>query len=284
MMMAGAHEHRVSSQDFYNQELEMKVPTIRELLQQDRPLLGAWHYIPHYDYTGLIAEAGYDFILIDNEHGGRSIESIQHSVMAANARGVPAIVRCHDKQQWAIEEVLDIGAQGVLMPILETVEDAKLLARSARFAPTGERGFCPMQRSGRYGANFDIVTNSDRDIFVAGILETPLAYENLDEILKVPGIDAFQPGPGDLSIRMGFPVFPTNPKVLKLLETAYDKIIAAGKIAWNPGTPEMGLVDLKKTGVRMFAAGSDTDLLHFLREKRLAAAKQIEEARKSLKK
>src|SRR5205085_2204720 len=111
------------------------------------------HYLPHYDWTGLIAEAGFDFIVIDMEHGARSIEAIQLSVMAANARGVPAIVRTLDKVQWAIEQALDIGAQGVLVPTVESAEDARLVVQSSRFAPLGDRGHCPMQRAGRYGAN-----------------------------------------------------------------------------------------------------------------------------------
>lgn len=252
----------------------MQVPTIRELLARKSVLLGGGHYIPHYDYTGLIANAGFDFIFIDAEHGNRSIESLQHCVNAANAYDVPAIVRANDKTEAAIEQVLDIGAQGVMMPTLETVDDAELLVRAARFAPEGDRGWSSLIRCADYGA--DPLFHKTADVFVVGLIESPRGFENLDEILKVPGIDAFMPGPGDLTVRMGLEF--GDPVVTEMLMTAYQKITDAGKIAWSGGGwgPKLN-ADHIAAGARMINTAADAHLLRYLRGQREALETELKD-------
>lgn len=250
------------------------VPTIRELLDRKHVLLGAGHYLPHYDYTGLITAAGFDFIFIDAEHGNRSIESLQHCVTTANRYGVPAIVRAMDKTQGDIEQVLDIGAQGVMMPTLETVEDAELLVSSARFGPTGDRGWNPFGPWTGYSQDQSSFKNNHAEVFVVGLIETPRGHENLDAILKVPGIDAFMPGPGDLAVKLGAEM--GAPEVWEMVSNATQKIVEAGKIAWAGGYGGAKLdADAVAEGTRMVNAASDSGLLGYLRDKRVALEKEL---------
>jgi 2-keto-3-deoxy-L-rhamnonate aldolase RhmA len=245
------------------------VPTIKGLLDQKQVLLGAGHYLPNYDYTGMIAAAGFDFIFIDAEHGNRSIESLHHCVTTANRYGMPAIVRAFDKTQGDIEQVLDIGAQGVMMPTLETVEDAELLVRSARFGPTGDRGWNPFGAWTGYTQDQNSYRNERADVFVVGLIETPLGHENLDDILQVPGIDAFMPGPGDLSVKLGAEM--GAPEVWEMVAVATQKIVDAGKIAWSGGYGGAKYdADAVAAGTRMVNAASDSGLLGFMRLKREA--------------
>ncbi|MEN2739554.1 aldolase/citrate lyase family protein [Microbacterium sp. X-17] len=209
------------------------VPTIRELLAQKEVLVGAGQYIPHYDYSGLLASAGFDFIFLDAEHGNRGIESLAACINAANVYGVPVIARAMDKTQGDIEQLLDVGASGVMMPAVETVEDAELLVRSARFGPKGDRGWNPMTRWNDYTMSPATIRETDTSIFVAALIETPLGHENLDDILAVDGIDAVMAGPGDLAVKMGAPL--GGPETMELVFNAYTKILAAGKIAWSGG-------------------------------------------------
>ncbi|MBR7825673.1 hypothetical protein KDK95_05090 [Actinospica sp. MGRD01-02] len=240
------------------------VPTIRELLSRKEVLIGAGHYLPHYDYTGLIASAGFDFVFLDAEHGSRGIESLAACVNAANVYGVPVIARAMDKTQGDIEQLLDIGASGVMMPAVETAEDAELLVRSARFGPKGDRGWNGMIRWNDYSSRLDTIRGTDSDIFVAALIETPLGHENLDEILNVEGIDAVMPGPGDLAVKMGVPV--GSPEADELVFTAYKKIVEAGKIAWSGGgRGAKGAVPHIAAGARMINGASDGYLFRWLR-------------------
>lgn len=241
------------------------VPTIRELLARKKVLVGAGQYIPHYDYSGLIASAGFDFIFLDAEHGNRTIESLAACINAANVYGVPVIGRAKDKTQGDIEQLLEIGASGVMMPAVETVEDAELLVRSARFGPIGDRGWNPMTRWNDYTSDPTTVRATDTSVFVAALIETPLGHENLDDILKVEGIDAIMAGPGDLAIKMGLPM--GSDEVYEYVYRAYRKSVEAGKIVWSGGGgPPSHCVRHLEEGARMIHAASDGSMFKWMRE------------------
>lgn len=243
------------------------VPSIRELLDTKHVLLGAGHYLPNYDYTGLIANSGVDFIFLDGEHGNRSIESLQHCVTTANRYGVPVITRAVDKSQADIEQALDIGSQGVMMPTVETVEDAELLVNSARFGPVGDRGWNPFGPWAEYSQDPNSSKNAYSEVFVAALIETPLGHENLDAILKVPGIDGVMAGPGDLAVKMGAPM--GSQEVWDMVNSASQKIIAAGKIAWSGGYgSSQADADQIAAGVRMVNAASDSGLRKYMVDRR----------------
>lgn len=241
------------------------VPTIRELLDRKKVLVGAGQYIPHYDYAGMMASAGFDFIFLDAEHGNRSIESLAACINAANVYGVPVIARAKDKTQGDIEQVLEIGASGVMMPAVETVADAELLVKSARFGPRGDRGWNPMTRWNDYTGDPGTIRATDTSVFVAALIETPLGHENLDDILKVEGIDAVMPGPGDLAVKMGLPL--GSAEVDEYVFAAYRKTLDAGKIAWAGGGAGAKVAARHvAAGARLVNGASDGSFFKWLRD------------------
>ena len=233
------------------------------ILQQDLTI-GTFQQLLDPGITESLALCGFDYLILDLEHTARSIESANACIMAAAAHNIPMIARVREKEQSLIEQVLDAGAQGVLVPTVETVEDCELIAKSARFAPEGTRGWCNVLPAKRwmnewendpYGDDFNPATycrQANKDIFVAALVESPLGIENLSEMIKVDGIDAFFLGSGDLSIRMGKMLW--DPEVAALIADAINKIQKAGKISCP-----IGLVDnvekLYKNGSKMMMLG-----------------------------
>jgi 4-hydroxy-2-oxoheptanedioate aldolase len=237
---------------------EMARRVLKDLLNGTETLIGMWQWILDPDITELFGAAGYDFILLDLEHTGRSIESARHCILAASVADIPIIVRVMELQQFLIEQVLDAGAQGVLVPQVETKQQCLDIVRYAKYAPEGERGsggwsaarWLPGPNTPDHRAKIN-----DR-VFVSVIIETPLAMANLEDMLTVDGIDAFMPGPGDLSVRLG--TSGTDASVTELIERAHQKIAAAGRIAWAAGGDP---VRMRELGARMVCLGSDLQVL-----------------------
>ncbi|MCD8369285.1 MAG: aldolase/citrate lyase family protein [Clostridiales bacterium] len=186
------------------------------------------------DVTESVCCAGFDIVVFDLEHTGKTIESAYPCIMVAYAKNVPALIRTADKDQHFIEQALDAGAQGVVVPTIETVEDCINLVKAAKYAPMGTRGYCPMTATTRWmnHVSSDLLTyanDANRDTFILAMIETPEGIKNLPEMLKVDGIDGFHLGPGDYGMRVGKNVW--DPETAKVLEDASELITNAGKIS-----------------------------------------------------
>lgn len=228
---------------------------LKDMIKQQDLTIGLFQQIVDPDVTENLALAGFDYIILDLEHTGKTIESAYPCIMAAYGRDVPMLVRVTEKAQWLIEQALDAGAQGVIVPTVETVEDCELIIKSARYAPEGERGMCPVIPASRWMNNYCSETytkDANRDIFVGVLVETPLGIKNLPEMLKVDGIDAFLLGSGDLSIRLGKSMW--DPEVKEIIANAMNQITAAGKISVPIGLLS-NISDLHKNGAKMVMLG-----------------------------
>ena len=235
----------------------MAKKVIREMLQAGSIPVGFWQFIPSPDITEMIGEAGSDFVLLDTEHTSASVDAIRQCVTAADAVNMPTIVRVAEKnQRFMIEQVLDAGAQGVLVPTVESRDEALFAVQSAKFAPQGERGYCPAARSGRWSGLPDVVARANEEVFVAVIVESPLGLANLREILAVDGLDAVMLGARDLSLRLGPDVEAGS--LQNILDDASRTISASNKVGW------ISLGDLslaRRSGARMVCAGADASML-----------------------
>ncbi len=234
---------------------------LKDLFKQQDLVISVFQQIIDPDVTWNLGQTGIDCIILDLEHTGKTMEAAKLCITAANAVDVPVIVRVYDKFQWMIEQALDAGAQGVLVPTVETVEEAKLIVRSGRFAPEGERGYCPVVPAQRWMNNFNWETYTNdvnRDIFLAALVESPLGFQNLPDMLKVDGIDAWFTGRVDLSIRIAgsFAMDGTlNQKVDQMEMDAIKLIAAAGKIA-APIANASNIARYYAAGSRMVMAGT----------------------------
>lgn len=212
----------------------------------------------------LMKTAGFDFLFIDLEHGAISIETAASLSVAALDAGITPLVRVPHMDLKLATRCLDGGALGIVVPHVDTAEDARTIADALRFAPTGHRsiagnypqfGFAPVSAK-------DAVPALNEATLVVAMIETPRAVENVDAIAAVPGIDALLMGTNDLCLEMGIPGELGHPRVVD----AIDRIVAAcrrhGKIPALGGVygPDQ-LGPYLARGMRMVQAGNDIALL-----------------------
>ncbi len=201
------------------------------------PAFGVSIMFPSPQMVEMAAGLGFDWVLIDCEHGSISLESVEHLIMAAQASGLTPIVRPPSKAPREIHQVMDLGAMGVQVPHVITADDARAAVAAVKYHPQGTRTMAAGIRAQGYGLSMssdDYIETANRETLVCVQLEDAEAIENVDEILKVEGIDVFFIGPSDLSQSLGFPGNPTAPPVAKAIDETLAKIIAAGHTSGMP--------------------------------------------------
>ncbi len=170
-----------------------------------------------------------DFLWIDLEHTPISLESLMAHLIAARAGGAPALVRVPVNDVAWIKRVLDIGAEGIIVPQVQNADDVRQAVRACRYAPLGARGMGPRRPSnyGRDGGD-DFRRRSNEQIFVAVQIETVEAYEDLDRIVAVEGLDSLAIGPYDLSSSFGIIGQVDDPRIAEAISTIASKARGAG--------------------------------------------------------
>ncbi|MGI6149602.1 MAG: HpcH/HpaI aldolase family protein [Limnochordia bacterium] len=173
--------------------------------------------------------AGFDFVILDTEHGPVSIENMQNNVRAALVAGALPIIRVQDDSASSIGKALDIGAFGVQIPQVQTAQEAQAAIRKAKFYPKGERGVCRFVRAAQYSAlERSVYFQAANDTLVILQLEGTEAIDNIDSILQVPDIDILFIGPYDLSQSLGIPGETSHPKVVEQMQFIVEKARSAG--------------------------------------------------------
>lgn len=201
---------------------------LKEKLENNQPVIGTFVALGHPDVTEMLAGLGFDWLLLDAEHGPLGYETLQRLMQAMNGSGCTPIVRPQWNDMVTIKRVLDIGAHGILVPMVNCREEAEYAVSACRYPPRGERGAGP--RRAAWG-DMNYMSTADEEIMVIAQIETPLAVENLDEILQVDGIDACYVGPFDMARNMGmeYPDF-QNPD----FAAVFDRVLASARTAGKP--------------------------------------------------
>ena len=184
--------------------------------------------------TEFTAQIGFDFTLIDNEHGCMNQETVEDMVRASQCANVPAIVRIPYNRAELGRRALDFGANGIQIPLIDTKLNAEEVASYSHFEPNGKRGVAFLTRAANYGMTINkksYLEQANENNLVVIHIETVEALNNLDEILAVDGIDVLFVGPGDLAISMGYADNPNDKKVIQTINSTLQKISDAGKIA-----------------------------------------------------
>jgi 2-keto-3-deoxy-L-rhamnonate aldolase RhmA len=165
-----------------------------------------------------------DFLWIDTEHTAMSLQSVQGHLMALKGTGCASLVRVPWNDPVLIKPVLDIGADGIIVPMVSTAEEAAKAVAACRYPPDGIRGFGPLRplNYGRLDAA-QFVQDANDSILTIVQIEQAEAVANIDEILAVPGLNSIAFGPQDLSASMGYRTQPRHPEVLKAIETVIEK-------------------------------------------------------------
>ena len=219
----------------------MRQNTMKRKLRSGEPVLGVSMMIPCPQIVEMIGKLGFDWVMIDCEHGGLSLESVELMIMAAEASGLVPIVRPQTGHPDAIAQVLDRGALGVQVPHVSTADDARRAVESARHYPLGQRGLAAATRAADYGFGLsmaDYVQQANEETLVCVQLEDAEALQNLEAIVQVQGVDVFFVGPSDLSQSMGYPGQPNAPAVRAAISRAFADIRAAGRTPGSAGGAE----------------------------------------------
>ena len=230
----------------------MKQNRMKEKLRAGDPVFGVSVMIPSPQIVEMVAAAGFDWVLLDCEHGTLTLESVELMAMAAEASGITAIARPATKSPEHILQVLDRGVMGVQVPHVNTAEDAREVIAAVKYHPAGRRGLAAGTRAAVYdsqGELSDYVKAANDATLIAIQLEDRPAIENIDELLAVDGIDVYFIGPSDLSQSMGHPGNPKAPVVAQAIEQSFRKMVAAHRTPGTPATAE-NVRDVLDKGVR----------------------------------
>jgi 4-hydroxy-2-oxoheptanedioate aldolase len=172
--------------------------TLREIVQERRVAHGGWCMVPSAFATEIVSASGCDWLCIDQQHGLIDDAAMRLMVQAAAIRGTPVAVRVPWNEPASIMRALDAGADGVIVPMTNTVEEAAEAVAASRYPPLGYRSWGPI-RSSMAERGFTPQRGNERSVCIV-MIETVEAYENLEEILALPGVDSVMVGPNDLCI------------------------------------------------------------------------------------
>ncbi|PCJ06466.1 MAG: 2-keto-3-deoxy-L-rhamnonate aldolase [Rhodobacteraceae bacterium] len=224
--------------------------------------IGCWLSSAEASIAEIMGTAGFDWLVIDGEHGPNDIRSIRDQLMALQASSSHAVVRVPVGETWIIKQVLDAGAQTVLVPIIESAEQAREVVRACQYPPHGTRGVgASATRASRFGLVTDYIPTADQEICVLLQVENRAGIAALDEILTVEGVDGVFIGPADLSTDMGFQGDSAHPEVRKVIADALSRITAAGKAPGILGVSEEATQSYLDMGAQFLAVGLDVMLL-----------------------
>jgi len=210
---------------------------MKEKLRAGEPVFGVSVMIPSPQIVEMIGAAGFDWVLLDCEHGTLTVESVELMAMAAEACGITAIARPATRSPEHILQVLDRGVMGVQVPHVNTAEEAREVVAAVKYHPQGRRGLAAGTRAAAYDAHgtlAEYVQAANESTLIAIQLEDAPAIDNIDELLKVEDIDVFFIGPSDLSQALGYPGNPRAPVVARAIDESFRKMVEAG---CTPGTP-----------------------------------------------
>ncbi len=239
-----------------------RVAAFKRRLKAGETTFGCWFSLTDPAAVELMARAGFDFLLIDTEHAAWDLMALQTALMGFNGVDTVPIVRVAWNDPIRIKQALDLGVEGVLAPMVRTVEECRALVRACRYPPVGARGFGPRRASNYYRDLDAYVAAANDAIFVMPQIEDVATVSVIDEYLAVPGIDAVAIGPNDLSGTTGLfrqHSHPTN-------KGAVDTLIARAKAAGVPvclgvTTKPAEQKELTARGVRLLLVTSDLELL-----------------------
>ncbi len=191
---------------------------LKKKLQNNKLTIGSWIMINSPVSVEVMALAGFEWLVIDTEHTSIDLESTENLIRAIQANNMSALVRVSKNEEVAIKKALDMGADGIIVPMVCTKKDALEVIEYAKYPPEGKRGI-GLYRASKYGKNFEGYKKFVRDNLVIIVqIEHIEAVDNLDDILKVKGIDGTLIGPYDLSGSIGVPGKFDNIKVKQAIK------------------------------------------------------------------
>lgn len=210
---------------------------VKWMLKEGEVTFGTWVSIGNPDVAEILANLGFDWLVFDTEHGPLSIETVEHMIQATSGTNVVPLVRVGGNDMILIKRALDIGAYGVIVPLVNNREDAKNAVAYTRYPPRGVRGAGP-RRCSLYGMRTrEYFEWADKEILTVVQVETAQAVKNIEEIITVEGVDVFFIGPTDLTTSLGVRGEQDHPKFIeameRVLETGKKHGVSAGIMTYS---------------------------------------------------
>lgn len=245
----------------------MKTPTnlFKQAITRQQAQIGLWVNLANPVSTEICAGAGFDWLLLDGEHSPNTLTTMLAQLQAVAAYpGTHAIGRVplgHSEAGTAlIKQFLDLGFQTILVPMVDTAEQAAALVKAMRYPPDGIRGMAGA-RASRWGRYPNYAKEANEQVCLLVQVETKAGLENLDAIAATPGVDGVFIGPADLSAALGYVGQATHPEMLKTIDGAITRIVKAGKAAGILISDEQLARHYLALGASFVAVGLDTQIL-----------------------
>ena len=234
-----------------------------KLLAEGKPFLGTFVQSASPEFIEAAAYAGFRFAAIDLEHTYYGTEKAAELVRAGEAAGLSMLVRVPALDAVWIKKSLDLGTAGVIVPNIDTAEQAAQAVALSKFTPEGIRGACPGVRANRYGAGgSDYYETANRETAVIALVESPEGVKNFDEIIRTPGLTAVFLGPVDLSVAMGLKGDTNAPEVREALLEMVRRAGKGGVPVGALGLDPVFVRELFAEGLDFLAYGIDTILMY----------------------
>ena len=260
----------------------MRTNYVRDKVRNGKRAFGSFLGMGSATVAELLAHGGCEWLLIEMEHNGLDMAEVEHILMAVNGTDTIPMVRIPSADPVFIQRSLDIGAMGIAVPMVRSVEEAKAIVRASRYPPEGSRSFGPL-RASHYTLKYEeYFEQANQNILIMLIIETPEAVENLEEIARVPGIDVLFIGAFDLCLSLGLnpfdmPLPEIDAVMARAVEVGRSTGVAVGAGASNP----QDLLDLAGKGFSFLSYGPDYQLLVGAIRPGVEAYRQLEERSES---
>ncbi|MGZ8584501.1 MAG: HpcH/HpaI aldolase family protein [Actinomycetota bacterium] len=239
----------------------MPTERLRDAWARDEPVLNAWLLLERSASAAVVASAGFDAVTLDLQHGAASPEDAPDVVAAVERAGAVPLVRPRRNDPAEIMRLLDVGARGIVCPMVGSREESEALVAASRYPPAGLRSYGPVR--GALGSGPEHVRRSNDATVVLAMIETAEGFSNLDAIASTPGLDGIHVGPADLSLGLGLATFAdlTDPGMLEAL----DAVVAAARryriVAGVHAPSPAASVAMVERGFRFVTPAIDADLL-----------------------
>jgi 4-hydroxy-2-oxoheptanedioate aldolase len=235
--------------------------SLRKKLQSGQKALGCWLALGNAATAEIAGLAGYDWVMIDHEHGPGDFQSAIAQMQALAAFETTSLLRVPWNDPVYIKRALDAGAEGIMVPMVETADEARAAVAACRYPPNGIRGAATSSvRAADYGlAEADYVAGAEAQLMIICQIETLTGIENIEAIAAVEGVDMLFVGPSDISTNLGYAKQRDHPKVKEVLAEVEKRIKDAGK--WMGTVLRFGLdpQDLFDAGYDIVSGGSDSN-------------------------
>ncbi len=241
--------------------MDMPKNRFKAAIKEGTPQIGLWCCGAEPSFAEMLANCGYDWMMFDTEHSPMDPLVVQPMLQAVAPYDVSALVRPTGLDPFQIKKFLDAGAQSIMVPYIQTVEEAELAVASVTYPPKGIRGVAGVTRASRYGAVADYAKKARDEICLILQIETKAAMDRIEDIAKVPGVDALFVGPADMAASLGYPGQNTHPEVRAACADAIRRIRAAGLPAGFLSPDDSLLEEMVEAGSVFTAVDLDLTIL-----------------------